>query len=133
MWLIAQVADLEFKIRQQNEMYRQLREEKGPITLENRSADGTDGCVRTMSLHGLKKRKLVRASGALSAAVRKIARYSTIQCSCSSLSNFVSPCVLCNGRFGYVQVIDTDSMPQCERIAILDPACHPVLTLPSRK
>lgn len=139
MWLIAQVADLEFKIRQQNDMYRSLRLSKGPITPENTGCDSaTDGaeasqCMRTMSLSNLKKRKLVRSSVALAGAVRKIARYSTVPCSCSSLPNFVSPCVLCNGRFGYVQVIDTDCMPQCERIAILDPACHPVLTLPTRK
>lgn len=139
MWLIAQVADLEFKIRQQNEMYRSLRLSKGPITLENTgSSDGGNGsessqCVRTMPLRNLKKRKLVRSAAALAGAVRKVARYSTVQCSCNSLPNFVAPCVLCNGRYGYVQVIDTDCMPPHERIAILDPSCHPVLTLPTRK
>jgi hypothetical protein len=138
MWLIAQVADLEFKIRQQKEMYHTLRQSKGQIVLENRAGDSADGsepshCMRTMSLKHLNKRKLVRCSSALTGAVRKVARYSTVPCSCTSLPNFVSACVLCNGRFGYVQVIDTDCMPQSERIAILDPACHPVLTLPTRK
>lgn len=141
MWLIAQVADLEFKIRQQNEMHRSLRLAKGQITLENTCCEPTDGpagteitqCVRTMPLRSLKKRQLVRANTALAGAKRKAARYSSVPCSCSSLPQFVSPCVLCNGRYGYVQVIDTDSMPQSERIAILDPACHPVLSLPTRK
>lgn len=134
MWLIAQVADLEFKIRQQNEMYRSLRLSKGPITLENTGSGGESSqCVRTMALRDLKKRKLVRCPAALTGAVRKVARYSSVQCSCASLPNFVAPCVLCNGRYGYVQVIDTDCMPPLERIAILDPSCHPVLTLPTRK
>ena len=135
MWLIAQVADLEFKIRQQNEMYRSLRLSKGPITLENISSDAeaASQCVRTMPLRNLRKRKLVRSSAALAGVVRKAARYSTVQCSCASLPHFVSPCVLCNGRYGYVQVIDTDCMPPQERIAILDPACHPVLSLSTRE
>ncbi|RWS23520.1 uncharacterized protein B4U80_09148 [Leptotrombidium deliense] len=143
-WLQAQVADLEFKIRQQNEMYRQLRANKGTITFcrDNPTLDASDKnkeqnetetlhCVRTVPLKQMRRRKLVRASSALSGATRKIARHSNVQCICNSLPHFVSPCVLCNGRFGYVQVIDTDCMPHYERIALLDSSCHSVLSLPN--
>ncbi|RWS09235.1 uncharacterized protein B4U79_10402 [Dinothrombium tinctorium] len=162
-WLQAQVADLEFKIRQQNEMYRQLRANKGTITFsyrenmptaagvspqdlnkQNASNEVTERtspstvnedemlhCVRTLPLKQMRKRKLVRAASALSGATRKIARHSTVQCICNSLPHYVSPCVLCNGRYGYVQVIDTDCMPHYERIALLDSSCHSVLSLPN--
>lgn len=152
MWLFAQVADLEFKIRQQNEMYRTMRSSKGPIILEasateapsqpttlsdgqsvDESNDITAQCVRTMPVQPLRKRRLVRSASALSGATRKSARYSTVQCTCSSLPSFVSPCIVCNGRYSYVQVIDTDCMPQSERIALLDSSCHPVISLPNRK
>lgn len=168
MWLIAQVADLEFKIRQQNEMYRSLRLSKGPIVLEARAAPESTSqdlsnippepgissqgvnqpslgssspphspqepsqCVRTMPVRSL-RRKLVRSSTALAGVTRKNARFSTVQCSCNSVSSFVSPCVLCNGKYSYVQVIDTDCMPVPERAAILDSSCHPILSLPNRK
>lgn len=150
MWLFAQVADLEFKIRQQNEMYRTLRTSKGPIVLEASATvppsqpsnnddgqedpnDATAQCVRTMPVRELRKRRLVRAQSALAGVTRKTARYSTVQCSCSSHPSFVSPCLVCNGRYSYVQVIDTDCMPQSERIALLDSSCHPVISLPNRK
>jgi len=170
MWLIAQVADLEFKIRQQNEMYRSLRLSKGPIVLEaraapestsqdlsnilpepgissqgvnspNQSSFGSSSpphssqepsqCVRTMAVRSL-RRKLVRSSTALAGVTRKNARFSTVQCSCNCVSSFVSPCVLCNGKYSYVQVIDTDCMPVPERAAILDSSCHPILSLPNQ-
>ena len=187
MWLLAQVHDLELKIRQQNEVYRSLRISKGSILFETRASDSQSqgssspspvtcntlsfsstlpssssaanlsssslpptsttttstpndevdsepsSCVRTMPLRSLRRRKIVRASVALASATRKIARQTTVQCSCSSLPSIVSPCVLCNGRYSYVQVIDTNCMPQNERIAILDPSCHSVLSLPNRK
>ena len=207
MWLLAQVHDLELKIRQQNEVYRSLRNSKGSIIIEPRSRGANNqastaicnnnsssrsalppppssssslsssssslssscssstvtanepssslqpptsitssaptnnedsdsessSCVRTMPLRVPRRRQLVRASVALASATRKIARQTTVQCSCSSLPSLVSPCVLCNGRYSYVQVIDTNCMPQNERIAILDPSCHSVLTLPYRK
>ena len=160
MWLVAQVADLEFKIRQQNDMYRSLRMTKGPLVLEARSDSDTfvvnnkqesDNktdkvsqeedqqketesyqCVRTMPIKNFRQRKLVRSSIALTGATRRNARYSTVHCSCRSMSSLVSPCVLCNGRNSYVVVVDTDCMPETERMSILDPSCHPVLSLPSQ-
>lgn len=156
-WLQAQVADYEFKIRQQNEMYRQLRATKGVIsfgvpvdsssnvqesnnnktnlnkqaanTASNNSNESDSHCVRTLPLNHMRKRKLVHSMNALSGATRKAAKYSTVQCSCNGLPDVISPCVLCNGRYSYVQVIDTDCMPLFERVALLDSSCHPVLSL----
>ncbi|CAG2114403.1 unnamed protein product [Medioppia subpectinata] len=177
-WLQAQVADLEFRIRQQNEMYRQLRATKGSISfgtsdhnlmvptpvvckpntlstsvttngqpLQTQSqvtgdvsappqqpppthADSDSHyCMRTLPMNSMRKRKLVHSMSALSGATRKAAKYSTIQCSCNGLPDMMWPCVLCNGRYSYVHVIDTDSMPHFERVALLDSACHPVLSL----
>jgi len=182
MWLIAQVADLEFKIRQQNELYRTLRHSKGQIILEaniptpiikeiitptvtsltptektvlplapaageidssvnktsvNAISDNTIvnevNCVRTLPVKPIRKRKLVHSVNALSGATRKIARFSTLHCSCSSLPSSVAPCVLCSGRHSYTQVIDTDCMHQYDRVALLDPSFHPVLSLPNSK
>lgn len=164
MWLIAQVADLEFKIRQQNEMYRTLRQNKGPIILEanvaprpvapapaagaeteagsvcasaGKEIQANDfievDCVRTLPVKQLRRRKLVRSVAALAGATRKTARLSTVQCVCNTLPPLVSPCLLCNGRYNYVQVVDTDCMPQYERVALLDSSCHPVLSLPNSK
>ncbi|XP_074605360.1 non-specific lethal 1 isoform X2 [Brevipalpus obovatus] len=243
-WLQAQVADLEFKIRQQNEMYRQLRANKGsiaffckvdppstsvntssspncpksqPLTAKsnvnghasfsncpnpnpnpnttstssssasqskasnnhnnlseansstqsktdspnlNRSASNNNNgpnatgsntsvsnvppeeresslvdnsadvshCARTLPLKHMRKRKLIRSYVALAGASRKIARYSTVQCSCNHYPRYVSSCVLCNGRYNYIPVIDTDAMPSYERFALLDPSYHPVLS-----
>ncbi|KAI1289503.1 KAT8 regulatory NSL complex subunit 1 [Halotydeus destructor] len=193
MWLIAQVADLEFKIRQQSELYRTLRHSKGQIILEanmplaapssiassslamkeqvtsptlnttinsstqvtstvtplapdaensENNADNSSNaapstvsevnCVRTLPVRQIRRRKVVRSMNALSGATKKSARLSTVQCSCSSQSTpLVSPCVLCNGRYSYVQVIDTDCMPLYERVALLDPSFHSVLSLPN--
>lgn len=181
MWLVAQIADLDFKIRQQNELYRTLRHTKGQIILEANivpptaeeeatavpavpstdatlpslaPAAGTEvdagggvaaagdaaasfvnevNCVRTLPVKPIRKRKLVRSANALAGATRKIARLSTVQCSCSSLPPTAAPCVLCNGRHSYVQVVDTDCMPQYDRVALLDPSFHPVISLPNSK
>ena len=90
-------------------------------------------CMRTLPLNSMRKRKLVRSMSALSGATRKAAKYSTIQCSCNGLPDIVWPCVLCNGRYSYVHVIDTDCMPLFERVALLDSSCHSVLSLNNGK
>lgn len=189
-WLQAQVADLEFRIRQQNEMYRQLRATKGLISFgtpdhsltvptpnvlkgnpssiamtpttssvpnscqnSTQTISSNEGslpigaqptqvtsneseshnCMRTLPLNSMRKRKLVRSMNALSGATRKAAKYSTVQCSCNGLPDIVWPCVLCNGRYSYLHVIDTDCMPLFERVALLDSSCHSVLSLNNGK
>lgn len=105
-WLQAQVADLEFRIRQQTDLCRQLRRAKGDVRLEGQDpphhADDDDkteakpnglvlsellpGCARTRALAaGFRKRKVVIATSALVSA-RKSARLSaTVQCPCRSV------------------------------------------------
>lgn len=110
-WLQAQVADLEFRIRQQTDLCRQLRRAKGDVHLEGQDphhADDDDkaetkpnglvlsellpGCARTRALAaGFRKRKVVVAASALASA-RKSARLSaTVQCPCRSVCGPTSP------------------------------------------
>ena len=105
------------------------------IPLDSKNSNNEEkevyNCARILPLKQMRKRKLVRSSNALLSATRKIARYSTIQCSCTNYPRYVSPCTLCSGRYSYLQVIDTDCMPHYERYALLDPSYHPVLSLPN--
>ncbi|KAL1419863.1 hypothetical protein MTO96_004767 [Rhipicephalus appendiculatus] len=110
-WLQAQVADLEFRIRQQTDLCRQLRRAKGDVCLEGQDPHHTDdddkteakpnglvlsellpGCARTRALAaGFRKRKVVVAASALASA-RKSARLSaTVQCPCRSVCGPTSP------------------------------------------
>lgn len=110
---------------------QQLPAAQGP---QLANSDGeSHNCMRTLPLNSMRKRKLVRSMNALSGATRKAAKYSTVQCSCNGLPDLVWPCVLCNGRYSYVHVIDTDCMPLFERVALLDSCCHPVLSLDNGK
>ena len=139
-WLQAQVADLDFKIRQQNELYKQFRASKGQISFYSNELNSNDNdkdelsleeevtssCVRTLPLKEMKKRKqLVRSAFTLTNNARK----PTVLCSCSSLPAFANSCVLCNERYNYIQAIDTDCMPITERVALLDASYHNVLSL----
>lgn len=109
-----------------------IKDPTTPTTTEdNNSEKEVHHCARTLPLKQMRKRKLVRSCNAITMASRKIARYSTVQCTCSNYPKFVSPCVLCNGRFSHLQMIDTDCMPNYERYALLDPSYHPVLSLPN--
>lgn len=134
-WLQAQIADLDFKIRQQNEIYKQFRSSKGQISFYSNesnqpAANGEpQSCIRTLPLKEMKKRKLVRSVFALTNANRKD-RHSSVLCSCNSLPSFSNSCVLCNERYSYIQMIDTDCMPISERVALLDASYHSVLSLP---
>lgn len=184
-WLQAQVSDLEYRIRTQSDIYRQLRTSKGPVQfIESRkpsteaspanlntiisnidrqtskvtlslgaltpltTPNGTphqSPCKRTMN--GLvdnvdtdngcqaarcrpvqnlsRKRRLFRTSG-LYLTSRKAARLSSVQCYCEP----PSMCVVCQGRYQYVQSVDNDVMPRNQKLAVLDAAFHPVLSFP---
>lgn len=235
-WLQAQVADLEFRIRQQADLCRQLRKAKGDVRLEGQdppedaSTDDDDkavtecdvqtttveedvphaadaagtappakpnglvlsaselrppaavGCARTRALAaGFRKRKVVVAATALASA-RKSARLSaTVQCPCRSVCGPTSPgataagwgsglaappspanataeplaaaatsadggaaadgptvslpplapCLVCGGRYNSVRPLDAELMTRQEKVALLDPGFHPVLSFPS--
>jgi len=141
-WLQAQIADLDFRFRQQNEIYKQFRSSKGPISFssndpnrqQQQSTSNDDNepqhCMRTLPLKEMKRRRLVRSIYALTNANRKVDRHSTVLCSCNSLPSFSNSCVLCNDRYSYIQMIDTDCMPIQERVALLDASYHSILSLP---
>lgn len=41
-WLLAQISDLEYRIRQHNELYQQIKKTKGPVVLEDVTAVDDD-------------------------------------------------------------------------------------------
>ncbi|CAH1107968.1 unnamed protein product [Psylliodes chrysocephalus] len=164
-WLQAQIADLEYRIRQHTDLHKQIRLNKGVIQLggaspphtatsvsqtalngyrgqlpgsspltskaadssgaENLSADYQ--CARTRPLVKFRKRKLLQISG-LHAVSRKAARPSTVRCGCVPLSN---PCALCTGRTDPTHPRDPpDTFSRSEKVALLDPGFHPVVSLP---
>ena len=138
-WLEAQIGDLDFKIRQQNELYKQFRAAKGQISFYSTEprppvsepADQYSSCMRTLPLKEMKKRKLVRSAFILANAKATSNDVKpNVLCSCSSLPAFAGSCVLCNDRYNYVQAIDTNCMPVAERVALLDAAYHIVTSLP---
>uniref|UniRef100_T1IZF2 Uncharacterized protein n=1 Tax=Strigamia maritima TaxID=126957 RepID=T1IZF2_STRMM len=189
-WLQAQVSDLEYRIRQQNDTYRKLRNSKSPVQLEpqpannhptiraclaqlppsrlgqtkspetpavvvplnnsrvngfvgknsspgetappvtngdveNNADDATCTASRTRALTQFRKRKLVDARG-LDCRSEKAAKLSTVRCSCFSVP--VAPCVICGGRVNNTMKLEADAMPLEERVALLDPSFHPVLS-----
>ncbi|XP_075547713.1 non-specific lethal 1 [Dermacentor variabilis] len=233
-WLQAQVADLEFRIRQQADLCRQLRKAKGDVRLEGQDppedastddkaecdvetttvaeedvaphaadAAGTAappakpnglvlsasdllppaatavGCARTRALAaGFRKRKVVVAATALASARKSARLTATVQCPCRSVcgptspgataagwgSGFaasappspvttvplapaadggaavdaptvslppLAPCLVCGGRYNSVRPLDAELMTRQEKVALLDPGFHPVLSFPA--
>lgn len=87
-------------------------------------------CARTLPLkrHSFSKRRIVKSQNILLSADRKAAKYSSVHCTCSGLPDVVNPCLLCSGRYDYTLNMDTEYMPQLERVALLDPGAHHVLS-----
>jgi KAT8 regulatory NSL complex subunit 1 len=79
---------------------------------------------RCRPVRSYRKRKLLRTAG-LHAISRKAARLSTVKCQCYPP---ITSCPMCGGRYNNLQRIDVDTFPLKERVAILDPAFHPVLS-----
>ncbi|KAJ9601111.1 hypothetical protein L9F63_000746 [Diploptera punctata] len=175
-WLQAQISDLEYRIRQHNEIHRQIRAAKGPVTLgEHVSTSssalmpavtrnnhmvvngfhgllpgggtsgkpGSDevvngnlqsGCGPTMSCARVRplvrstfrKRKLLQTSG-LHLVSKKAARASTVRCGCRLP---LPTCALCTGRSDPMVPQQPDLLTVPERIALLNPTFHPVLSFP---
>lgn len=86
--------------------------------------DITCQASRCRPVRSYRKRKLLRTAG-LHNVSRKAARLSTVKCQCYPP---ISSCPMCGGRYNNVQRIDVDSFPLQDRVAILDPAFHPVLS-----
>lgn len=158
-WLQAQISDLEYRIRQNNEVNKQIRTGKGKVALAGddppRLCDsivvngyhgalpGTTGKVgdeeivpesacrtRPLLRSSFRKRKLLHTAG-LHLTSKKAAKPSTIQCGCHLP---LTSCTLCTGRPNpTLPRPDMDLLTVNERIALLDPAFHPVLSLPCGK
>ncbi|XP_034940688.1 uncharacterized protein nsl1 [Chelonus insularis] len=147
MWLQAQISDLEYKIRQHNDLQCYTRANKGCVVLDNpETVNGYSGVLpgstgRYNSLENepsasrtrpfvsevYKKRKLLRVEG-LHEVSKRAARASTIRCDCDRT---LASCALCTGRTDPMQPqepLDQLSIP--ERIALVDPCYHPVLSFP---
>ncbi|GAB0088766.1 KAT8 regulatory NSL complex subunit 1 [Sergentomyia squamirostris] len=160
-WLLAQISDLEYRIRQHNDLQNQIRKSKGAVSLEEpppqQSVNGYRGVLpgnskavaesedgstpngaydqqsgsasrtRPFQRSGFKKRKLLQTAN-LHTISKKAARSSTIKCGCQWP---VHPCALCTGRQDPTAPRDLpDMMPVSERVALLDPCYHPVLSFP---
>ncbi|PSN48058.1 hypothetical protein C0J52_03439 [Blattella germanica] len=178
-WLQAQISDLEYRIRQHNEIHRQIRSAKGPVTLgepvvcatsaalnptvprnnhmvvngfhgilpggatSGKSVSGTDevvngnlqsGCgsvtscarARPLVRSSFRKRKLLQTSG-LHLGSKKAARASSVRCGCRPP---LPTCALCTGRLDPMVPQQPDLLTVSERIALLNPTFHPVLSFP---
>ncbi|XP_039755093.1 KAT8 regulatory NSL complex subunit 1 [Pararge aegeria] len=133
-WLQVQVQELEYKIRQHNDLHRQVREAKGPVQFEGEpegysgSLPGTeDSCARVRPLRrdAFNKRKLLQMHN-LHIATNKAAKPSDIKCSCQYR---VESCPVCTGRAEPTQPLPPFStLAPAQRLALVDPAYHPVLS-----
>lgn len=127
-WLQAQVSDLEFRIRGQNDATVHARAYKTPPLPQKLPEDS---CSRTVPISkDFRRRRLIKASQILSDSSKKLVKYSNVPCVCSSLPQTVAPCISCNGRYNYLRQLEGETMSISERISLLDPCCHPVLSFP---
>ncbi|XP_045536021.1 KAT8 regulatory NSL complex subunit 1 isoform X2 [Papilio machaon] len=134
-WLQAQVQELEYKIRQHNELHKQVREAKGSVQLEGEpvgyegSLPGDDGAatcarVRPLRRDTFKKRKLLQMHN-LHIATPKAAKPSDVKCSCRYP---MESCAVCTGRAEATQPRCWAALPPAQRVALVDPGYHPVLS-----
>ena len=86
--------------------------------------DSSCTAARCQPVKSYGKRKLLRTAG-LYQVSRKAARLSTVRCGCYPPT---TPCTLCGGRYNNSQTVDTHWTPLPERVAILDPSFHSVLS-----
>ncbi|CAH2047480.1 unnamed protein product, partial [Iphiclides podalirius] len=136
-WLQAQVQELEYKIRQHNELHKQVREAKGPIELEgepvayegalpgdDKDIPATCARVRPLRRDTFKKRKLLQMHN-LHIATPKAAKPSDIKCSCRQP---LESCAVCTGRAEATQPQACSTLSAAQRLALVDPGYHPVLS-----
>ena len=87
--------------------------------------DLTCRAARCMALNSFQRRTVLRSLG-LHQGARKAAQLSTVRCSCYSP---ITPCMLCTGRYNNAMKPEPQTTQQ-ERISLLDPSYHPVLSFP---
>ncbi|KAK3106503.1 hypothetical protein FSP39_021317 [Pinctada imbricata] len=86
--------------------------------------DATCMAARSRPVRSYRKRKLLRTAG-LHQVSRKAARLSTVKCQCNPP---FSACPMCGGRYNNTQTLEPGVMSLSEKVALLDPAYHPVLS-----
>uniref|UniRef100_A0A2C9KRZ0 PEHE domain-containing protein n=1 Tax=Biomphalaria glabrata TaxID=6526 RepID=A0A2C9KRZ0_BIOGL len=89
-------------------------------------ADASCHSARCRPLRSYRKRKILRTIG-LYKTNSKAARLSDIRCRCYPP---MTPCPICGGRYNNTLTTDPDTMSLQERVALLDPSFHPVLSFP---
>ncbi|KAH9492408.1 hypothetical protein Btru_051040 [Bulinus truncatus] len=95
--------------------------------LENGSlCDSSCQSARCRPLRSYRKRKILRTIG-LYKTNSKAARLSDIRCRCYPPA---SSCPICGGRYNNTLTVDPDTMSLPERVALIDPSFHPVLSFP---
>jgi hypothetical protein len=178
-WLQAQVSDLEYRIRQQSEIYRQLRSLKGAISFRDQSPlqhdsgttaanqstsvsyqksptssepavgeshltvaesdnakadltanDSSLRAARCRPVRMCRRRRLLRLSGnAHLLSSRRTVLSSATTLRCSGCYPPATACTLCAGRTVNSAAATVGShMSVVEKMALLDPAFHPVLS-----
>ncbi|GFW35032.1 KAT8 regulatory NSL complex subunit 1-like protein [Trichonephila clavipes] len=95
--------------------------------------DTSESCSRTRALKtsNFHKRKLLVTTG-LHLTNSKLAKLSSVSCICNCQDD-MPPCVLCTGRYNCIQSVDPDSLPLLDRVSLLDPNFHPLLSLEKGK
>lgn len=93
-------------------------------TETHQPVDVTCQAARCLPVRTYRKRKLLSTLG-LHLTSRKAARLSAVKCGCYPPR---VPCPICGGRYNNSQTVDPNTMPLYERVALLDPAFHPVLS-----
>jgi KAT8 regulatory NSL complex subunit 1 len=127
-WLQAQIADLEFRVRGQNDSLMQARVRKVP-PVPQIIPEST--CSRTVPLNkDFRQRRLIKSSQILSDSSKSSVKFSHVPCVCSSLPQTIAPCLSCKGRYNYLKQSEGENVPLLERASLLDPGCHPVLSFP---
>ncbi|CAK9833419.1 KAT8 regulatory NSL complex subunit 1 [Anthophora retusa] len=122
-WLQAQISDLEYRIRQHNELQRHIRANKGLVILDNaETVNGYSGVLPgSTGRYNSTEDKLHEVS-------KRAAKASTVRCNCDHV---LPPCALCTGRIDPMQPQESiEQMSVQERVALVDPSFHPVLSFP---
>ncbi|XP_022213382.2 mucin-5AC isoform X2 [Drosophila obscura] len=137
-WLCSQMADLEGRKRQYRDLYMDLNQAKGAVELEpmqvQQPANGykeepsseLQCCrARPLMLSKFRKRSLFQTTG-IHTISKKAARPSNIKCGCQWPQ---IPCALCTGRPDPTAPRElAEMMMPANRVALLDPGYHPVLS-----
>ncbi|XP_034132898.1 platelet binding protein GspB isoform X5 [Drosophila guanche] len=137
-WLCSQMADLEGRKRQYREMYIDLTQAKGAVELEpmqvqqpangykeEPSSEWQCSRARPLMLSKFRKRSLFQTTG-IHTISKKAARPSNIKCGCQWPQ---IPCALCTGRPDPTAPRElAEMMMPANRVALLDPGYHPVLS-----